>query len=112
MLESRADAPPPDPKKKKSRPARRFAKVLDDEEAPLFVEKCDLCGCLWLSSIKFYNVFIRGFRPVHRVCQFCVRVMETGPAPAPIPEATSEAAGADPETIVLEPPFGDEEATV
>lgn len=72
---------PEDGKKKRQSPglSKRWAKLLDDEGPPLFGEVCDICQCAYLSNVRFENVIIRGHKPIHRVCQFCIKQMSEGP---------------------------------
>lgn len=67
-------------KKKPRKGGKRYIKgALDDEEIPIFLEKCDCCDNMWASNIKFHNALVKGFKPIHRICQFCMAIMTKGP---------------------------------
>jgi hypothetical protein len=67
-------------KRKPRKGGKRYTKgALDDEEVPVFLEKCDCCDNMWASNIKFHNALVKGFKPIHRICQFCMAIMVQGP---------------------------------
>ena len=75
----------PKKEEKKGKAKRNPKGPLDDRTVPFFAEKCDFCESYWISNIEFQNVVVKGYKAIHRACQFCIVVMQNGPAPTPSP---------------------------
>lgn len=109
--ENTPPTPPEDEKPVDRVPARgrkpRKSRIpLDDQDPPLFAEKCDFCDCFWASNVKFHNVLVKGYKPIHRACQFCRKIMEEGPNGCLAPRRVEAVEPGVPEEAPEPPPAG------
>lgn len=65
---------PAETPKRNFKPNKKF--VVRD--VPIYAERCHFCDCIWASSIKFSDVFVKGSKRKFRVCEHCVFVMYGG----------------------------------